>query len=173
MLWITGDNGIGKTSILKLAAGIWQPDQGSIRYSNGNEACDARDIVAYLGHIDAFEPLLTCRESLEFWAEIYDYSDNIDDIFSRVNLTSQKSLKTNALSAGQKRRLAFGRLLISQRPIWILDEPKAALDALGQKLILNLIQEHLMRGGSALVATHDHTTPLGKKAAKIKMEAAQ
>lgn len=170
MLWITGENGIGKTSILKLASGIWSPASGKVRHSLSNQDCEARDIVAYLGHSDAFESLLTAREALEFWAEIYETDDAVSEIFDRIGLTHQQSLRTSALSAGQKRRLAFGRLMITRRPVWILDEPKAALDTRGQSLIENLISEHLLEGGSALVATHDHTRPLGKKAARIKLE---
>lgn len=172
MLWITGENGIGKTSILKLASGIWSPISGQIRHSLSNQDCEACDIVAYLGHSDAFEPLLTAREALEFWAEIYNTEDIVSDIFDRVGLKPQQDLRINALSAGQKRRLAFGRLILTRRPIWILDEPKSALDKHGQDLVEDLISEHLLERGSALVATHDRTRPLGRKAARIILEPA-
>ena len=172
LLWITGENGIGKTSILKLALQIWKPASGIIEHVLNDTACQAGDVVAYLGHIDAFEPLLTCRESLEFWAEIYDYERSLSSVFEHVNLTDQQNLKIGNLSAGQKRRLAFARLIIARRPIWILDEPKAALDKSGQSLIEGLISAHLRHGGSALIATHDQTPPLGKKSARILLEPA-
>ncbi len=173
LLWITGANGIGKTSILKLAAGLWRPSDGTIRHSISDQPCEARDIATYLGHIDAFEPLLSAKESLEFWAEIYHSDLSVTDIFHQIDLSAQQNLRTASLSAGQKRRLAFARLLLSRRPIWILDEPKAALDEPGQDLIENLISTHLAQGGSALIATHDDTKPLGQKASRIKLEPAK
>lgn len=172
LLWITGANGIGKTSILKLAAGLWTPEVGEITYKQAGQTTAAIDICAYLGHIDAFEPLLSANEALEFWAEIYNFDAPLVDVFETIGLTEQIDVRTSALSAGQKRRLAFGRLIIAQRPIWILDEPKAAMDKLGQSLIETLISEHLRRGGSALVATHDDTLSLGRRDRRIILEAA-
>lgn len=173
LLWVTGENGIGKTSILKLAMGVWRPESGTIERRLSNVVCAAKDQCAYLGHIDAFEPLLTAKESLDFWCDLYEFDDPIDSVFDRIGLTLQKNIRTGALSAGQKRRLAFGRLLIANRPIWVLDEPKAAMDKRGRDLIEELIAEHLARDGAALVATHDDTLSLGRSDRRIRLETPQ
>jgi len=172
LLWITGENGIGKTSILKLALNLWKPTTGTIKHLQDGIICAARDVVSYLGHIDAFEPLLTAHESLDFWAEVFGNETPLSSIFEQVGLSDQQNLKIGVLSAGQKRRLAFARLILARRPIWILDEPKAALDHKGQDLIEALITAHLQNGGSALVATHDQTRSIGKKASRIVLEPA-
>ena len=171
VLWIQGDNGIGKTSILKLALGLWLPDRGQIQISSNNAESHAEKMTAYLGHQDAFEPLLSVSECLEFWADIYEYEDHIVDLLADIGLSEQTHIRISGLSAGQKRRLALARLKIANRPIWILDEPKAAMDKTGQALIDTLLSDHLKNGGAALIASHDQTLPIGQQARRLWLEA--
>lgn len=171
-LWVQGSNGIGKTSVLKLAAGLTRPDNGSISWSVNHINTLPREVVAFQGHIDSFDPSLTAYEELSFWAETYDYDDEISDLLTRVNLSAQSDVKSGQLSAGQKRRLAFARILMSQRPIWLLDEPKAAMDRPGQDLIDALMMEHIARGGIIIIATHNLAKPIGRTARRLKLEAA-
>ena len=171
-LWVQGSNGIGKTSVLKLAAGLTRPDNGSISWSVNHINTLPREVVAFQGHIDSFDPSLTAYEELSFWAETYDYDDEISDLLTRVNLGAQSDVKSGQLSAGQKRRLAFARILMSQRPIWLLDEPKAAMDRPGQDLIDALMMEHIARGGIIIIATHNLAKPIGRTARRLKLEAA-
>lgn len=171
VLWIQGDNGIGKTSILKLALGLYTPDSGHIRMDLTDNQSSAESIGAYLGHQDAFEPLLSVTECLDFWAEIYEYDDPIKLLISKFGLADQANVRIEGLSAGQKRRLALARLSLSNRPLWILDEPKAAMDKTGQLLIDTMLADHLTRGGAALIASHDKTLPIGTQARRLLMEA--
>ena len=171
LLWVQGDNGIGKTSILKLALGIWRADEGQITHSINNSAVEATKCVAYLGHHDAFEPLLNVSEALKFWARLYRFEGSVDSILSYVGLPEQKQIRIKNLSAGQKRRLALGRIVMTERPLWVLDEPKAAMDKKGQSLIDEMLEHHVGRGGAALVASHDKTIAIGQNARRLLIEA--
>jgi len=171
ILWVMGDNGIGKTSILKLAIGTWRPSDGMIKYEKSEKPSDTEHTIAYLGHLDAFEPLLTAREALEFWADTYSYDEDPAGLFDLVGLSEQTDVRTGNLSAGQKRRLSLARMIMARRPIWVMDEPKAAMDKQGQVLIEALLSRHIKSGGSALVATHDQAHPLGENARRIILEA--
>jgi heme exporter protein A len=171
ILWIQGDNGIGKTSILRLAAGLTNPYSGEIRYSLNDETSSPENMLAFQSHYDALEPSFTVCEELDFWADIYDSQINPNACLEQVGLTNRLSVKTKDLSAGQKRRLALARLLISERPVWLMDEPKAAMDKEGQNLIDELMQTHVDNGGAILAATHNQARLLGKKSRRLLLEA--
>jgi len=172
IIWVQGENGIGKTSILRLALGLWAPSEGKISITANDDLTVANYTMGYVGHNDAFEGLLSAYESLEFWAKLYEYDLPLKPVFEQVGLLTQMNVRTEALSAGQKRRLAFARLIIAERPLWVMDEPKAALDAAGRELFDNMLTNHLKRGGAALVATHNMATPLGTNARSLILEAA-
>jgi len=171
-LWIGGENGIGKTSILRLAAGLTRANEGNIIWSN-NGHDTAKQTIAYQGHKDALNDSLSVTEELEFWAELFEYDDPISAISSRIGLVEQSNVKTRHLSAGQKRRLVLGRLIISGRPIWIMDEPKAAMDRVGQNLIERLIKDHTARGGSVIAATHETSVFEAKNTRYMRLEVGQ
>jgi len=171
-LWIQGDNGIGKTSILKMAAGLSRPVSGSIKWSAGESGVSPRDIIGYLSHHDALNPLLTTLEELEFWADIYEHKGSLEREAERVGLTDRLHVKTRALSAGQKRRLALARLIISNRSIWLMDEPKAAMDKSGRELVDEIIENHIMCGGAVIAATHNLALSLGRNARRLVLESA-
>ncbi len=173
IFWIMGDNGIGKTSILKLAMGFLKPDSGEITCQTNGRSIPVEQCIGYIGHADAFEPLLTVRETLAFWAEIYDADPDLNTLIEGFGLSEQINLRTSSLSAGQKRRLALARLSLSNRPIWIMDEPKAAMDQTGQELIASILERHLQRGGSALVASHYDASAIGKHSRKLVLETAR
>ncbi len=167
---IQGDNGAGKTSVLRLAAGLTRAESGALLYENYNGAADAGSLIAYQGHGNALEPSMTAQEDLSFWLEIYDHDTDPDDLMDHVGLNDQKHVKTSALSAGQKRRLAFARLKASERPIWLLDEPMAALDKAGKELTAQLINSHIDIGGSAIIATHSRFPATTGKRKRIVLE---
>lgn len=171
MLWIQGDNGVGKTSILKLALQLWKPDNGIVKIMAKEKVSDASKMAAYLGHLDAFEHTLTAFEVIKFWGEIFGYEHPVEEALGFVGLGSTINSPISNLSAGQKRRLALARLKISNRPIWILDEPKAAMDKEGQALIETLLSSHIASGGAAMVATHDKTSPIGGHSRRLLLEA--
>jgi heme exporter protein A len=166
-LSLEGPNGAGKTSLLRMIAGFLAPAAGTIRLSTG--AADITDneergkFIGWLGHHDAAKPQLTPRETLRFFTALYGVPDAIDD---EVGLTRARDLPCQYLSAGQKKRLALARLKLSARPVWLLDEPLAALDANGKTLAADLVKSHCANGGIVIAATHE---PLGIACARLQL----
>lgn len=160
-LAVEGANGAGKTSLLRLLAGFLAPAAGRVvvRTAQGDsdEAETRARLVGWLGHLDGLKPQMTVREQLSFYAHLYGVAVS-DAALEQVNLSRQADLPCRYLSAGQKRRLALARLLVSNRPLWLLDEPFAALDSAGQALVAQLMVRHCGQGGIVIAATHD---PLG------------
>lgn len=157
LLVVTGPNGAGKSSLLRLLAGLGRPEAGSFRVE-GRSGEDA--VTHYLGHADALKPALTFRETLRFWGEIYRQQGSIpldadfDECADTVGLRHAIDLPVGVFSAGQRRRAALARLLLSPRPLWLLDEPTSSLDSDGEALLGALIAEHLAAGGLIVAATH-------------------
>jgi heme exporter protein A len=167
VLAVTGANGSGKTSLLRLIAGLLIPAEGEVALEGGEAELTLAEQAHYLGHRDALKPALSVMENLSFWqdflgGEVFDAGDSLE----AVGLDYAAQLPAAYLSAGQRRRLSLARLLTVRRPVWLLDEPTAALDAAGQALFANLMQGHLARGGLIVAATHG---PLGIEARELRM----
>jgi heme exporter protein A len=158
-LAVVGPNGSGKTSLLRLIAGVLTPSGGSIVLKGGEDELTLSEQTHYLGHRDALKPALSVWENLTFWRDFLGgaRSDPAESL-AIVELDHAAQLPAAFLSAGQRRRLSIARLLTVRRPIWLLDEPTNALDTAGQKLFAHLMGDHLAQGGLILAATH---TPLG------------
>ena len=144
-LVLRGPNGVGKTTLLRTIAGLQPPLAGDI-------TADPETMV-YAGHADGLKPTLTVEENLHFWASVFATS-SIDAAIDAFQLDALRTRPAGALSAGQKRRLGLARLLITGRPIWILDEPTVSLDVDAVKMFAQTVRRHLGQGGSALIATH-------------------
>lgn len=170
VIWIRGTNGIGKTTLLRLAAGFTRPDRGQVEWTLSGTPCKPAEIIAYQGHKDAIKPDLSVTEELSFWAEIYEYGFEVSNLLGRINMLGRESILNRDLSAGQRRRLALGRLLISQRPIWIMDEPAAAMDMTGQALIFDIIAQHVASGGTVILASHEKAQKIGDNTAVLTLE---
>jgi heme exporter protein A len=166
-LAVTGPNGSGKTSLLRLIAGLLTMAGGSIDLEDGGADLTLPEQAHYLGHRDALKPALSVLENLSFWrdflgGEVFDAATSLD----AVGLDHAAHLPAAFLSAGQRRRLSIARLLAVRRPIWLLDEPTSALDASGQSLFAGLMSDHLARGGLIIAATH---APLGLPAKELRI----
>lgn len=144
-LILRGPNGIGKTTLLRTLAGLQPPLAGTI--SAPPEA------IAYASHADGLKATLTVAENLGFWARIFGTGE-IAPALAAMNLAQLAARQAQHLSAGQKRRLGLARLLVSGRPVWMLDEPTVSLDAASVALFGGVVRGHLAQGGSALIATH-------------------
>jgi heme exporter protein A len=163
-LVVTGHNGAGKTTLLRLIAGLLEPAQGEIELSGGAADASLPEQAHYLGHRDALKPALTVLENLQFWYAFLGGRDApAASALDAVGLAGLAGLPAGYLSAGQRRRLSVARLLAAPRPVWLLDEPTAALDSAGQQRLLGLMQAHLAGGGIIVAATHG---PLGLDGAK-------
>ncbi len=144
-LVLQGPNGIGKTTLLRTIAGLQPPRSGQI-------IADP-DSIAYAAHADGLKPTLTAQENLAFWAAIFGTNDTAPAL-AAMQLTQLASRPAATLSAGQKRRLGLARLLVTGRPIWLLDEPTVSLDTASTALFVAMITAHLGQGGSAIIASH-------------------
>jgi len=171
ILAVEGANGSGKTSLLRLIAGLLRPKEGSIRLclpdaEPVSEPEERGRSVGWLGHQDAIKAQLTPLELLRFFAAFYGAEADVIPALERVGLAAARDLPAQYLSAGQKKRLGLARLKLSRRSVWLMDEPLAALDAEGKALVAELVAGHCAAGGMAVVATHE---PLGLACAKLRL----
>lgn len=152
---LRGPNGAGKTSLLLCLAGIIPPTSGTIVIKGRDPETRPGSDIGFLPHLSAVKAHLTVRENLEFWAAINGArKSGIDPALTIVGLLPIAGLDAGTLSAGQTRRLALARLIMAERPVWLLDEPTAALDRNGEMLVTSLIHAQLERGGLVIAATH-------------------
>jgi len=154
-LVVLGPNGVGKSSLLRLVAGLVRRTAGTLKLDGGDPELSVAEQTHYLGHQDALKPSLTVRENLDFWARMLGAdAPNVDQALATVGLRSILDLPAGYLSAGQRRRLSIARLVTIKRPVWLLDEPTTALDTSAQAMLASLMGEHLEGGGLILAAAH-------------------
>lgn len=166
---VTGRNGAGKTSLLRLLAGLLRPARGEISLEGGDAELTLAEQAHYLGHRDALKPALSVLENLVFWRDYLGGAAGAGDpaaSLAAVGLDHAAQLPAAYLSAGQRRRLGLARLITVRRPVWLLDEPTSALDRDGQEMAAGLVFDHLGRGGLVVAATH---APLGLPATELKL----
>jgi heme exporter protein A len=153
-LLVTGRNGAGKSSLLRMVAGLLRIAAGSLTLADGDPERTLPEQAHYLGHQDALKPSLTAAENLGFWTRYLGGTAAPGPALAEVGLKTVADLPAAYLSAGQRRRLSMARLVAVARPIWLLDEPTAALDRDAQETLAGLMRRHLAGGGLIVAAAH-------------------
>lgn len=166
-LIVTGENGSGKSTTLRGIAGLHPLSEGSVQLLDETGKAfegETREYCHYLGHQNGMKPALSVRENLAFWQSFCGEPDlTIEEALEEVDLAHTIDLPFSYLSAGMKRRVSIARLLVSDRPIWIVDEPTAGLDAHSVKMFSGLCKAYCEGGGILIAATH---LPLGLETQK-------
>jgi heme exporter protein A len=158
-LLLTGPNGAGKTTLLKTLAGLLAPLSGTITLTGGEKDAPIAEQAHYVGHANSVRSSLTVQENASFWSRFLGgQPEGIARALDRFGLGGLATVPAAYLSAGQKRRLGLTRLLLAHRPLWLLDEPTASLDANSADVVASVVSQQIASGGMAVIATH---LPLG------------
>lgn len=175
IMQVQGENGSGKTSLLRTLCGFMMPDEGDIVWNGGNIRELEEEYYAdmlYLGHLNAIKDELSALENLRISTGLAGAElDEKDAIIAlrRLGLKGRELLPTKVLSQGQRRRVALARLLVSDAKLWVLDEPLAALDVAAVALIQEVIAEHLARQGMVIFTTHQPLLVEGMEMRSLKL----
>lgn len=155
---VRGPNGAGKSTLLRVLAGLLPNSAGSVSLGEitlSEDRSGYQEQVAYAGHLDAVKPALTVAQNLGLWAGVHGTaSDRVERALDHFGIEHIVDRPAAQCSAGQKRRLGLARLMVMDRPLWLLDEPTVSLDAASSELVSELVRQHCAGGGIALVATH-------------------
>lgn len=154
VILLRGPNGAGKSTCLSALYGALAPSDGLIDIELDDENRSVRELLHVIGHVPGVKTTLTVRENLQFWADLYGSDADLDTAIDAAGLHPIADSDASILSAGQTRRLALARLLVAERPIWLLDEPTSALDKQGEAWVGTLIAQHAQKGGVIIAATH-------------------
>jgi heme exporter protein A len=166
-LLVTGRNGAGKSSLLRMIAGLICVSAGRLTIAGGQTDASLPELSHYLGHQDAVKNSLSVGENLQFWTDyLGGQGQDIGPALQAVDLVPLNNLPAAYLSAGQRRRLSIARLVAIKRPLWLLDEPTSALDEASQKRLAELMRGHLSAGGMIVAAAHG---PIGLERARELM----
>lgn len=154
LLAVIGPNGSGKSSLLRLLAGLLRPSAGEIRLEPGDDRPRSHR-MHYLGHLDGLKPGFTVAENLDFWRRLDDRPDRpVAEALEAVGLRGLAETPVHYLSAGQRRRVAIARLLVTHRPVWLLDEPAASLDSAAEGRLGAIVAAAQERGAIVVAASH-------------------
>jgi heme exporter protein A len=167
LVWLRGSNGSGKTSLLRVIAGLSRPDGGQLTWSGTNlaESADFKSRLVYMGHANALKDDLSAMEALRFLTTLHGRTcsqERMEAALRRMGVHHRRKLAVRMLSQGQRRRVALARLALEQRPgFWVLDEPFDALDDAGIAVVQELFIENVQRGGTVLFTSHIPVRPAG------------
>ena len=171
-LYVTGANGVGKTSLLRMVCGLSSIEYGDVLW-NGQSIQAQHDAyrqdLCYLGHLNALQESMSVAENLTFTCALGGMAPSAaqtEQVLTRFGLRGRSRQLVRHLSQGQKRRVALSRLALSRARLWVLDEPYVAMDEAGVQMLADLIAKHLADGGLAVVTSHQRV-PIGDIPAQI------
>jgi len=174
MVQVEGQNGAGKTSLLRILAGLSSPDAGEVRWQ-GENTRRQRDVfhqqLLFLGHQPGIKSVLTAYENLAFYQSV-DGKTDADAIYQaleNVGLLGYEDVTVAQMSAGQQRRVALARLWLTRATLWILDEPLTAIDKQGVATLIALFETHASRGGMVLLTTHQDLQGMNRDVRKLRL----
>ena len=177
-LYVTGANGVGKTSLLRMVCGLAPIDSGEILWNGSpihQQSDSYRQDLCYLGHLNALQESMTVEENLMFTAALAGQAVDAAQsraVLTRFGLRGRSRQLVRHLSQGQKRRVALSRLALSAARLWVLDEPYVAMDEPGIQLLADLIASHLGQGGLALLTSHQRVAIGSQPAQLLQLQAA-
>ncbi len=173
MLVVEGPNGCGKTSLLRILTGLRLADGGEILWRGDpidRLAGDYYEQVAYVGHHDGVKDELSCLENLRLARAMgVPSKQELDQVLEQVNLSAYSETEVGSLSAGQKRRLALGRLLATDSKLWILDEPFTSLDGTSMSMFASLFERHLEQQGLIVMTSHHDISLPGQNVQHLQL----
>ncbi|MFG6077551.1 cytochrome c biogenesis heme-transporting ATPase CcmA [Erwinia sp. OPT-41] len=168
---IEGANGAGKTSLLRILAGLSRAEQGEVLWQQ-QPVRKQREVwhraLLYLGHHPGVKAVLTARENLQFFHAL-EPEEKLWQALEEVDLAGYEEVPVAQLSAGQQRRVALARLWLSRSPLWILDEPLTAIDKSGVTKLMALFARHADNGGSVILTTHQELPGSAQRVRKIRL----
>lgn len=171
-LYVTGANGVGKTSLLRMVCGLAPVESGQILWNNtaiDSQRDSYRQDLCYLGHLNALQESMSVQENLSFTSALSGLALNEQQarsVMARFGLRGRSQQLVRHLSQGQKRRVALSRLALSSARLWVLDEPYVAMDEAGIQMLSELIASHLDQGGLAVITSHQRV-PVGSHTAQL------
>lgn len=174
-LEVSGPNGSGKTSLLRMLCGLLLPAAGEILWQGENISALKEEYLsklAYLGHANGVKAELSARENLRIaggLAGVHPSTEKIGAALERMGLGDSGARPLKTFSQGQQRRVALARLLMSDKALWVLDEPLTALDSAAVRLVQSVLEEHLKKGGMAVLTTHQPLDVSGGKTKRIHL----
>jgi heme exporter protein A len=174
LLCIQGDNGVGKSSLLRLLCGFYEPSQGEILWQQQSifsSVSQYKEQVHYIGHAAGIRMKLTVKENLLLAQHLFSQplALRLEEVLTKLALQREINQKACDLSLGQQRKIALAKLLLFQKPIWILDEPLTALDANTQALFLALLREHVENGGIGIISSHQAIPVITKNIQQLNL----
>lgn len=158
---LSGRNGAGKTTLIRALAGLIKPGRGTIRLDKADQSKTLGEQAHLIGHANAIKPHLTVRENISFWHEYLHPAERgagVERALKHFGLSELAAFPAVYLSAGQKRRVTLARLLVTDMPVWLLDEPSVSLDKQSVEQLAGAVNGHTAKGGLVIAATH---VPLG------------
>ena len=157
IIFLQGENGSGKTSLLRILCGFRLPDEGEIRWGDKSISSipEYFENISYVGHKNGIKDELTVEENLNLMRSMATASNvKTEDVLKKIGLFQRSDVLARQLSAGQKRKLALARLMMTENSFWVLDEPFTSLDTATVKFFEQLIKQHITRGGMLILTSH-------------------